>query len=84
MAKKGFKIKIKFILEICFLIWYNYIVNKKEIKKERGDNMFKASLLKRLHAIIIEIAKANNEDLDKIGVELAEIEKKLLLCYNVL
>lgn len=41
--------------------------------------MFKASLLKRLHAIIIEIAKANNEDLDKIGVELAEIEKQLLL-----
>ena len=35
-------------------------------------------LLKRLHQIIIEIVRANDVELDKIGVELAEIEKELL------
>lgn len=40
--------------------------------------MFKAKLIKRLQAIILEIAKANNEELDKIGIELAEIEKMLI------
>ena len=38
----------------------------------------KAKLIKRLHQIILEIAKADDKQLDKIGVELADIEKKLL------
>ncbi len=38
----------------------------------------KAKLIKRLHQIILEIAKADDRDLNRIGVELAEIEKKLL------
>lgn len=38
----------------------------------------KAKLIKRLHQIILEIAKADDKGLDKIGIELAEIEKKLL------
>lgn len=38
----------------------------------------KEKILKRLHAILIDIVRANDEDLDKIGIELAEIEKKLL------
>jgi len=40
--------------------------------------MVKEKIVKKLHAILIEIIRANDEDLDKIGVELAEIEKKLL------
>lgn len=43
-----------------------------------GENMLKQKLLKRLHRIIIEIAIANDKELDKIGVELAEIEKALI------
>jgi hypothetical protein len=38
----------------------------------------KTKLIKRLHQIILEIAKADDKGLDKIGIELAEIEKKLL------
>ena len=38
----------------------------------------KAKLIKRLHQIILEIAKADDKQLDKIGIELADIEKKLL------
>ena len=38
----------------------------------------KTKLIKRLHQIILEIAKADDKELDKIGAELADIEKKLL------
>lgn len=38
----------------------------------------KVKLIKRLHEIMLEIVKADDEDLIKIGVELAEIEKKLM------
>jgi len=40
--------------------------------------MIKEKLLKRLHQILMEIAKANDTELDRIGVELAEIEKSLI------
>ena len=38
----------------------------------------KVKLIKRLHEIMVEIVKANDKELDKIGIELADIEKKLL------
>ena len=38
----------------------------------------KKKIMKRLHEILIEIVKANDADLDKIGAELVEIEKKLI------
>lgn len=38
----------------------------------------KMKLVKRLNALLVEIVKANDSELDKIGVELAEIEKKLI------
>lgn len=38
----------------------------------------KEKMLKRLHEILIEIAKANDTELDRIGAELLEIEKQLL------
>lgn len=38
----------------------------------------KVKILKRLHELLIEIAKADDAHLDKIGSELAEIEKKLI------
>lgn len=38
----------------------------------------KVKLIKRLHEIMLEIVKTDDEDLIKIGVELAEIEKKLM------
>lgn len=38
----------------------------------------KEKLIKRLHQIQIEIIRANDAQLEKIGVELAEIEKKLI------
>lgn len=41
----------------------------------------KRALLKRLHEILIEIAKADDRGLDKIGVELLEIEKQLMTWY---
>jgi hypothetical protein len=47
-------------------------------KEKKGVVIMKAKLIKRLHQIILEIAKADDKGLDKIGVELAEIEKKLL------
>ena len=52
---------------------YNIYVLKKE-----SDYMKKA-LLKRLHEILIEIAKADDKGLEKIGVELLEIEKQLMV-----
>lgn len=39
---------------------------------------FKNAILKRLHEILLEIGKANDAKLDKIGIELADIEKELL------
>lgn len=39
---------------------------------------FKNAILKRLHEILLEIGKANGAELDKIGIELADIEKELL------
>lgn len=45
---------------------------------EKGDEIMKKELMKRLHQIILEIAKADDRGLDKIGQELCEIEKKLL------
>ena len=41
----------------------------------------KKALLKRLHEILIEIAKADDRGLDQIGVELLEIEKQLMTWY---
>lgn len=41
----------------------------------------KKALLKRLHEILLEIAKADDRGLDKIGVELLEIEKQLMTWY---
>jgi hypothetical protein len=41
----------------------------------------KKRLIKRLHQIMIEIVKADEVELNKIGAELLDIEKKLML-YN--
>lgn len=41
----------------------------------------KKRLIKRLHQIMIEIVKADEPELNKIGAELLDIEKKLML-YN--
>ena len=38
----------------------------------------KIKILKRLHQLQMDILKANDADLDKIGLELVEIEKQLL------
>ena len=38
----------------------------------------KKKIINRLHEILVEIIKADNKELDKIGVELLEIEKKLM------
>jgi hypothetical protein len=35
-------------------------------------------LIKRLNEIIAEILKADDAELDKIGIELLDIEKKLM------
>ena len=47
-------------------------------KRKKGVVKMRAKLIKRLHQIILEIAKADDKGLDRIGIELAEIEKKLL------
>jgi len=39
---------------------------------------YKDAILKRLHEILLEIGRANDAELDKIGAELLEIEKQLL------
>jgi hypothetical protein len=39
----------------------------------------KIKLVKKLHEIQMEILKANDKELDKIAVELLEIEKKLMV-----
>ena len=41
----------------------------------------KEKILKRLHQLQIAIIRANDKELDQIGLELIEIEKQLLL-YN--
>ena len=38
----------------------------------------KKKIINRLHEILVEIIKADDKELDKIGVELLEIEKKLM------
>ena len=38
----------------------------------------KEKILKRLHQLQMDIVKANDAELDKIGLELVEIEKQLL------
>ena len=48
------------------------------IKKRKRDEIMKRVLLKRLHEILIEIAKTDDKGLEKIGVELLEIEKHLM------
>lgn len=42
----------------------------------------KKRIVKRLHQIIIEILKADEPELNRIGAELLDIEKKMLT-YNV-
>lgn len=39
----------------------------------------KKRIIKRLHQIQMQILKVNDAELNKIGVELLEIEKKLML-----
>ena len=39
----------------------------------------KKRIIKRLHQIQMQILKADEAELNKIGVELLEIEKKLML-----
>ncbi|MBQ9731188.1 MAG: hypothetical protein IJV94_03715 [Bacilli bacterium] len=39
----------------------------------------KRKIIKRLHQIQMQILKADEVELNKIGVELLEIEKKLML-----
>lgn len=52
---------------------------KKMINMWEGErNIMKAKILKELHQILIQIAKADDSELNKIGVKLAEIEKELL------
>lgn len=41
----------------------------------------KEKIIKRLQAILMEIVKADDAELSKIGAELLEIEKKLMT-YN--
>lgn len=54
-------------------------MTKKMINMWEGErNMIKAKILKELHQILIQIAKADDSELNKIGVKLAEIEKELL------
>ena len=38
----------------------------------------KEKILKRLHQLQMDIVKANDAEIDKIGLELVEIEKQLL------
>lgn len=58
------------------ILLYNYIEIKKGVKK------MKKRLIKRLHELITLIVGANLEELDKIGLELIEIEKKVMQLKN--
>ncbi len=40
--------------------------------------MNKQKILKKLHSLLIDIVKADDAELNRIGVELTEIEKKLI------
>lgn len=55
---------------------YNYIEIKKGVKK------MKKRLIRKLHELITLIVSANLEELDKIGLELIEIEKKVMQLKN--
>lgn len=39
----------------------------------------KQKLIKRLQELMVQLISCNDSELDKIGVELAEIEKKLII-----
>ena len=38
----------------------------------------KQKLIKKLHDLMLQIITGNDAELDKIGIELAEIEKQLI------
>lgn len=44
--------------------------------------IMKKKLIKRLHEIIMEIVNADEAELNAIGIELLEIEKKLVKYQN--
>lgn len=58
------------------ILLYNYIEIKKGVKK------MKKRLIRKLHELITLIVSANIEELDKIGLELIEIEKKVMQLKN--
>ena len=58
------------------ILLYNYIVIKKGVKK------MKKRLIRKLHELITLIVSVNIEELDKIGLELIEIEKKVMQLKN--
>lgn len=49
-----------------------------ENKKERNDEKMREKIVKRLHQLQMMILTANDKELDKIAIELVEIEKKLI------
>lgn len=49
-----------------------------ENKKERNDAKMREKIVKRLHQLQMMILTANDKELDKIAIELVEIEKKLI------
>lgn len=49
-----------------------------ENKKERNDGKMREKIVKRLHQLQMMILTANDKELDKIAIELVEIEKKLI------
>ena len=67
------------LYRVDFCSWWVYNYYRK--LKKKGVEKMKTKLLKRLHELLILIVNANDEELDKIGVELVDIEKKLMQ-YN--
>ena len=49
-----------------------------ENKKERNDGKMREKIVKRLHQLQMMILTANDKELDKVAIELVEIEKKLI------
>ena len=49
-----------------------------ENKKERNDAKMREKIVKRLHQLQMMILTVNDKELDKIAIELVEIEKKLI------
>lgn len=49
-----------------------------ENKKERNDEKMREKIVKRLHQLQMMILTVNDKELDKIAIELVEIEKKLI------